>query len=50
MAACRDDGIMPSEIKSMDFPELKYWADWYFIKQRTVVNELNGARAKNGNR
>ena len=44
MAACRDDGIAPSEIKEMDFHELKYWADWYFLKQRTVVDELKKAR------
>jgi hypothetical protein len=46
MAACRDDGITPKEIKEMDFPELKYWSDWYFVKQRTVVNELNKVKNK----
>ena len=44
MAACRDDGIAPSEIKAMDFHELRYWADWYFVKQKTVISEWRKAR------
>ena len=44
MAACRDDGIAPSEIKGMDYPELKYWSDWYFVKQRTTIDEIKKAR------
>ena len=46
MQACRDDGIAPSEIKAMDFYELKYWSDWYFIKQKTTIDEW--IKARNG--
>jgi hypothetical protein len=46
--ACRYDGIAPSEIKEMKFPELCYWADGYFEKHDAVDREIKKEKAKQG--